>query len=123
MESTHPAPNRIVVRLAAWSVTLMWALVLLMSVLALLILVIIAASIKIPVDLPIDIILTLPGVIYVCLLTYGISALKLRCPHCAYKFLKAPKGLWPGNSWGHRIIRCARTGQIRCIQCGEEIFS
>jgi len=67
---------------------------------------------------------------------YFILALLIRCPHCDYKFLKNPKGFGPVNfhyhencpkirffnPWAYQVGRCFATGQIRCINCGEEIF-
>jgi DNA-directed RNA polymerase subunit RPC12/RpoP len=132
MESTHPVPKRIVVRLVALSVTLMW-----LQVLLIIPFVILAASINMRVSLLIDIIFTFAGVLYFCGIIYFVSALRLRCPHCGYKFLKNPKGFGPAkfvyhpscprghgiNPWGRQIIRCVGIGEIRCINCGEEIFA
>jgi hypothetical protein len=71
-----------------------------------------------------------------CGYTYLIFALRLRCPHCGFKFLKNPKGLGPFgfvyhpncsrkpglNPWAVQIGRFLVSRKIRCISCGEEVF-
>lgn len=73
----------------------------------------------------------------ICLgLIYMALAFTVRCPHCAYPFLKNPKGLGPNNftysvdcprargasPWAYQIGRYLFTRRIRCIKCGKEIF-
>lgn len=71
-----------------------------------------------------------------CGYAYLIFALRLRCPHCGFKFLKNPKGLGPVgfvyhpnctrkpglNPWAVQIGRFLASRKIRCINCGEEVF-
>lgn len=67
---------------------------------------------------------------------YLVIALRTRCPHCGFKFLKNPKAFGPANfqyhpdcsrglginPWGYQIMRLLRTRRIKCINCGREIF-
>ena len=73
---------------------------------------------------------------------YLLVALQVRCPHCGFQFLKNPESLGPNgfvyhptcpwfpskNRWfclspgTYQIGRFLRTGRIRCIKCGEEVF-
>src|ERR1700722_9790431 len=124
MESAHPAPKRIVVRLAALSVAVIWLQVLLIIPFAVL-----AASINMRVSLLINIIFTFTGALFFFGAIFVVAVYTLRCPHCGFKFFKNPKGMGPAkfvyhpncprgygiNPWGHQIWRCATTGQIRCI--------
>ena len=65
-----------------------------------------------------------------------VVALRFRCPHCGFKFLKNPKGFGPVgfvyhpncprkpglNPWAVQIGRFLASRKIRCINCGQEIF-
>lgn len=62
-------------------------------------------------------------------------AFKTRCPHCNFRFLRNPAlkkrftyhpscpGKLGFKPWTVQMCRFQVTGRIRCVNCGEEVFS
>jgi DNA-directed RNA polymerase subunit RPC12/RpoP len=133
-------PNKFTVSLAALGVGIGW---LFMAVFALGFVTVTAAVVVgvLPMrfsvsTLTIRVFLMCVGVFISCSYTYLFIALRLRCPHCGFKFLKNPKGLGPTgfvyhpncprkrglNPWAVQIGRFLTMHRIRCINCGQEVF-
>jgi DNA-directed RNA polymerase subunit RPC12/RpoP len=141
MNSLSPTkPSKLTVWLAALGVGIGWFFMVVMM------LVFVSASVgvaagKLPMRFSVSPLiarsfLACVGFFISCSFIYLLIALKLRCPHCAFKFLKNPKGLGPTgfvyhascpkkaglNPWAVQIGRFLAIHKIRCINCGREVF-
>src|SRR5260221_9791137 len=133
-------PSKLTVSLAAVGVGIAW---LFMAVLALMFVMVTAAVVSgiLPMRISVSpltnrLVLACFGVFISCGYTYLFIALKVRCPHCNFKFLKNPKGLGPTGfvyppSYPKKpglkpsavqVGRFLAIHKIRCINCGQEVF-
>ena len=138
--SSSSSPSKVVVALAAVGVGMGW----LFMALLLVGFVVISAAVMVgllPVrfsvsPMTIRVFFVCVGAFISCSYTYLFIALRLRCPHCGFKFLKNPKGLGPTGFVYHpscpkkpgvnpravQIGRFLAIHRIRCINCGQEVF-